>query len=310
MPDATEATAATTEASDANVSADSILAEALAAMDKGAETPAEPTADGGETAEATSTEETPAEPVKEPEPKPDDAVSLAQARKMLAAAQEKERAADAKVAAAEAKLTSAEKTFIESLRKAPKATLAKHGVDMDDLIDASLSEESGTAPAPAAGKPSPEIAELRQRLERAEKLLEQRTEVDQQTKIDAAIARVQADVAKDARFPLINAKGMGSLVTDFMVEYHQIHGKPVSWDRAAQIVEADLAKLTGGAPKAPAPKPAVAPAAKPAASTTLTNSDVRTAVPSTEDDLPSDPDKMLAALVERDEQRKRAARAS
>jgi hypothetical protein len=212
---------------------------------------------------------------EEPKAEPEADISVVRARAMLAAAKETERAAAERVANFEA-------DTVAQLKAGPKAWFAKRGMTIDEVIDASIAEGAVAAPE----KPN-EVTELRKRLD------DMQTARDQE-RLDAAIASTKAAVSADARFPTINAKGHQGLVVDFMIEYHATHGKPITWDRAAALIEADLAP-----PPAPAAKPAASVAVPPPArpgTTTLTAKDSSNYVPPA-GDLPEDPDKLLKFLV-------------
>jgi hypothetical protein len=203
--------------------------------------------------------------------------------------------AEEMLAEAEAKGGRSEAEIVAELLKAPKAFFAKHGRHLDDVIDASISE--GRAPAPAAEDDNPRLTAL-------EKRIESRERAEQQAQQDRAIAERKAEIHREikgnAKFPLINESDRAGAVTDFMVEYHSIHGKPIGWDKAASMVEADLkAIVEKGAKKlgwtAPAPKAAAAPpAARPG--TVSLSGDQRTSAP-TQESLPDDPEKLMAHLV-------------
>lgn len=197
-----------------------------------------------------------------------------------------------------------------ALRKDLRGTLSKIGFTLDDLIDLDIAQGGGPAAAAAddKAKPKTEPDERDQRIARLEAEAAARKAAEDQDKLDKHKAKIVADVEADPRFPTIKAKGLGSMVTDFMVEYFETHRTRIAWDKAAQIVENDLRGLTG----APSPKPAIpAPAAKtPAPATTLTNGDVRTYVPPNEDEIPevvkNNPDKLIRFLVEDAEKKSRA----
>ncbi|HWQ02642.1 MAG TPA: hypothetical protein VN449_11100, partial [Gaiellaceae bacterium] len=215
-------------------------------------------------------------PVTEPpaaETEPD--VSVARARAILKAARETEEAAKAR----EANFTS---TVATRLRSNPKALLAELGLTIDEVIDASIAE--GAVAAPAAVDP---IAELRARLDAREAAEDQR-------RLDEAITKTKDAVKADSRFPTVNAKGHQGLVVDFMIEYHAQHGKPIPWDKAAALIEADLAPPA--APAKPAANVAVPTPTPRPGTQTLTARDSTNYVPPA-GDLPEDPDKLLKLLV-------------
>lgn len=285
----TEAPAATVEtpaapAADAGKSPDAILREAAAAMDAKNPPEVKPAEPKPEVA-ATGTEDPTPEPVKpaeEPKPAEPDPTP-AQARAIL-------RDAEKKLAEAKGLTAKSEKEFFAELLKSPKAALAKHGKTVDDLIDSSLAEEGTPTPAGEAKDERDErIAKLEQRLA-------QRDEQEQQARVDAKVSQIHADIAKDARFPTVNARNASGVVTDYMFEHFAQHGTAISWEKAATVVENDL---RGPAPKA-APAPvAAAPAAtavRPAAPTTLTG-EARDYVPPDESQIPKDPQRALEYIV-------------
>lgn len=260
----------------AELSVDALLAAAIAENPDaititedppGGEPAAAPTAPAAPAAPAAA-----AAPVVEP-PKEDD-LSVARARAILAAAKKTEDAAKETVA-------SFTQTAISRLKTNPKAWLAEHGLSIDDVIDASIAE--------GAVKPPTEP----DRITQLEKRINDQQAANDQARLDVAIANTKAAVAADARFPTVNAKGHQQLVVDFMIEYHAEHGKPIPWDKAAALLEADLAPL------APAPKPAANAAVPPpvrAGSQTLTAKDSTNYV-APAGELPEDPDKLLKFLV-------------
>jgi hypothetical protein len=288
MPDATTPAPATPEVVD--VSLDSIVGEALkAAADSGVEVmdgqPPKPEAEAP-AADAPVPAEAPAEtPEAAPaaDPAPDPEPSAAEARRILAAAERTKAEATQMVERATAELLS-------GLKKNPKATLAKLGMTVDDVIDASLDE--GDAPAPA--KPAPETD-----LDRRVKALEER---EQRLAIDTRKAEIRRDIAADKRFVAINAAGETETVLGFMESYFAKHGQPIPWAKAAQMVEDQLrgsatkvSKALGAFSATPAPAPAARPGTQ-----TLTNDTVRNSPPSADEDPTRDmsPDRAIAYLVE------------
>lgn len=212
-------------------------------------------------------------PVVEPPKEPESDLSVARARAILAAAKKTEDAAKER----EATFTASVAT---RLKTNPKALLAELGLSIDDVIDASIAEG-----AVAAVTEPDRITQLEKRIN------DQQAAADQ-ARLDVAIANTKAAVSADARFPTVNAKGHQQLVVDFMIEYHAEHGKPIPWDKAAALLEADLAPL---APPKPAANVAVPPPAR-AGSQTLTAKDSTNYVPPA-GELPEDPDKLLKFLV-------------
>lgn len=269
----TETPAAGAETSTADLTVDQALAAAIeanpGAISSEDETPVATPPVGDPPAETPPVTEPPAA-----ETEPD--VSVVRARAMLAAAKETERAANEKIATFTGNVVS-------RLKSSPKALLAELGLTIDDVIDASIAE--GAVAAPAAPD---RIAEL-------EKRLADRETAEDQRRLDAAIDQTKAAVKADSRFPTLNAKNHQQLVVDFMIEYHATHGKPIHWEKAAALIEADLAPL---APPPP-PKLTAVPAPTPRTGTqTLTAKDSSNFV-LPEGDLPEDPDKLLKLLVSR-----------
>jgi hypothetical protein len=269
-----------TETPATDVSPDQLLRQAVEAMapTDHAETPAE----GSET-ETPALEASADDPAAGAGTSPETELTLAKARKILDAANRKERDARAQVEGFTNDLA-------QQLRQSPKATLAKLGLDIDTLIDAGLAEEG-----------TPATSEEPDRITALEKRLQEREQSEKRASFNAKVAQIHADVSRDARFPTINARGASELVTEFMVEYFNIHGQPIGWDKAAELVEADLAPpapKNSPAPKAEPRKANPAPAKQPSNTNTLTNNDVRTYVPPDESVLPKDPDKLIKFLVE------------
>lgn len=242
------------------------------------------TADPAGSTPAPATGDTAAEPASE-EPKADD-VTAARARRMLAKIEEREAA----LAAREAELSG---SVLDALLKNPKAWLARHGKTIDEVIDASIAE----------GK-APEAAQPDDRLTALERRLEEREQADvaarQQAAIDGRKAEIHRAIKGSDKFPLIGEADRAADVTDFMIEYHSIHGKPISWERAAAMIEADLrttgeklAKKLGWAAPAKA-APAAAPKDRPG--TVSLSGDQRTAAPTSPEE-PEDPEKLMSFLV-------------
>jgi hypothetical protein len=312
MPDLTSTPAVPESGANVDVDLSSIVSDVLSAADAegvetvmadGApETIEEITIDGNDEAaiakelglEAETTE-TPA-PAAEaahvaetPAATPEETVAAARARKILAAATEKETAARTMV-------ETFQRDFASGLKTNPKAMLAKLGLDIDTLIDASIAE----------GK-LPEV-QAPDRVTALEERLAARENAETEAQLNRLIEEKRAAVKADPRFPTINAAGKQALVTDFMLEYHAVHKVPISWDKAATLIENDLRSLSGTPAPKPAPTPSKVPAkgpskeTKPAqqrpGSTTLANTEVRSYTPPADELLPTDPDKLLKYLVE------------
>lgn len=235
----------------------------------------------------------PAETPKTEEPKADE-ISAARARKILEQAEAKLAEVEERGRALTEREAASQRDFVEQLLKAPKSFLAKYGRHIDDLIDASVAE--GKEPDPAKVDDD-RLTKLEQRLEREE---QERAAARDQAAIDAKVAEIHRDVKASAKFPLVNEVDGARDVTDFMVEYFKTHGKPIQWEKAAALVEADLrskgervAKKLGWTPPAAA-KPAEPAKERPG--TTSISGESRTAAPSDED-LPEDPEKLMAYLV-------------
>lgn len=305
MADTTEGAPSSTPAAPAaDLSLDAIVSEALSAaaaegrdvMDGQPPKPAAaaspddaPAPSGDAPAGDPAAEAPPAEggapaadaPAADPEP------TAAEARRILAAAERMKLEASQVVQRATAEL-------LEGLRTRPKATLAKLGLTVDDVIDKSLDE--GDAPAPAKTEPQSDLEKRIARIEMREKELE----------LNTARENVRTQIRGDKRFAAINAAGEHDTVIGFMESYFQKHGSPIPWAKAAQMVETQLretATKVGTALGAfTAPKPggaAAAPAARPGTST-LRNDAVRDTPPSADEDPTRDmsPDRAIAYLVE------------
>lgn len=232
------------------------------------------------------------------EPKGDE-ISAARARKILEAATERQAQLDAREAQITAREAQGMADMLAQLLKAPKSFLAKHGKHIDDLIDASVAEGKGE---PAEAEPvDPRITALEERINRREADEAARAN---QALIDNRKAEIHNAVKSAAgKFPLLAKTDRAQTVTDFMVEYHGIHGKPIAWDKAAALVEADLKALVEkGAESLGWTKPAAktdppAPAAR--ANTTSLSGPASTAAPTTDEELPEDPTVLMDYLVKR-----------
>lgn len=245
------------------------------------------TADPAGSTPAPATETAPAEPASD-EPKADD-VTAARVRKMLAQIEERETA----LAAREAHLAGG---ALAELLKGPKAFLAKHGKSIDDVIDASVAEGAEPPVASAAEDNNPRLTALEKRIsdrERAEQMAQQ------DAAINARKVEIHGEISKSTKFPLINETKRQTAVTDFMVEYHAIHGKAISWDKAAALVESDLGGVGIAAAKklgwVPPPAKATDPP-KERPGTVSIGGDQRTAAPTTGED-PEDPNVLMDFLV-------------
>lgn len=299
MDTTTEAPAAAPVSAPVELSLDEIIAAGVSAADASgapvvqepkAATEAPPTGDPPAGTEDKTPEAAPAgaEPeAEEPAAPPADDITARRVRMMLADVERRTAELDAR----EARFGG---DTLSELLKSPKAFLAKHGKSIDDVIDASIAEGKDP-PAPAADD-NPRLTALEKRIAARE-----------QAEADAAIANRKAEIhrevtANSAKYPALVAAGRQSAVTDLMVEYHQLHGKPISWDKAAAMVEKDLTGVGIAVAKklgwnAPAAKPAApaAPATERTAPPTI-GGDQRTAAP-VKGDEPEDPEKLLAYLV-------------
>lgn len=240
------------------------------------EKPAEPAT---EEKPAETTEAAPAEAPAEEE-KPDD-ISARRVRTMLAELETRKTALDERE-------RTLGRTLIDELRRAPKATLAKFGTDLDQLIDSSIAEGKGETPA-AEAAPNP----LEERLTRLESL-------EQQKAIDNRKAEIKRDLtAAASKFPIASERADD--VLDYMIEHHEKHGQPISWDKAAAAVEKGLTGIGIAVAKklgwsAPAAKtPAVPTKDRPG--TTSIGGSQREAAPPTSEAEPEDPEKLLQYLV-------------
>ena len=244
-------------------------------------------------AETPPVETAPAEEPAADEPKPSDDVTAARVRKMLAEVDRREAELTARESRGVAEM-------LAEMRKSPKAFFAKHGTSLDDIIDASIAE----------GKDTPASAEADEnhRLTALEKRIEDRERAEHQEKVNAAIsakkAEIHGEISKLAtKFPIVNETKRQSLVTDYMVEYHATHGKPIPWDKAAAAIESDLtglgiaaAKKLGWSPPAAAAAPAAATPPKDRPGTATLAGETRTAAP-VDGDEPSDPRDLMRYLA-------------
>lgn len=252
----------------------------------------EPAPASTETVVTAATDDTPT-PVQKPpetpaeEAPPADDVSAARARRILSDVEKREQALVAREASMEADI-------IARLLIAPKATLAKHGKHIDDIIDSSLAEG-----APAAAEPEED------RLTKLEKRVEAREQAEKQARHDALVANRKAEIHRDvlaaaAKFPVLAEVKRPDLVTDFMAGYYEAHGKPCTWEFAAGKLEADLtgtgiaaAKKLGWAPPAKAAAPA--PAAERTGTVSIGGAQAEGVTPTST--LPEDPEQLLKHLV-------------
>lgn len=269
---------------------DDVLRAAVAALDKPqAEEPkAEPAVEKPAEPAAPPAEEKPPEAAK-PEP------SAAEARKVLAQAEKK-------LAEAKATTESALRDIALEMRRSPRSALAKLAklaggqFDLEDVIDADIADTT----VRETGKPESEAPAGDEKLTELDKRLAAIEQREHDAKVATRIAEIHSDIAKDTRFPTIQARGKAGLVTKLMLRYHEKNGTPIAWDKAAQIVEDDLRSLAGGAPPKPTPAAALAATAvKPAESPrqpTLAG-EGRDYVPPDESQIPKDPDKAIEFLV-------------
>lgn len=280
------------------LSIDEIVAQELSAAEGSGDTVVQEEApktdeQGGSDASGAHTADdagsTPA-PATETTEAPADDVSAARARKMLAAVEEREAALKEREGQSSADL-------LGELLKNPKAFLAKHGKSIDDVIDASIAE--GKAPEPATE--DDRVTALERRIAAAEKAEQDRIAAAKNAEADRAIAarktEIHGEVARSTKFPLINETKRQTAVTDFMVEYHSIHGKAIPWEKAAELVEKDLGGLgIAAAKKLGWQAPPEKTEAKDRPGTVSISGDQRTAAPTTGDE-PEDPHKLMAYLV-------------
>lgn len=244
--------------------------------------------DAGATTDETAVTETPADgdkveakedraedtkPADEATKPTDDPVRAA--RRILAAANKKERRLADSVAQAETKL-------IEEFKTNPDRFFDRVGMSFKEWILKAGNVDTGTT-----AKPEDRVTALEEKLAKKE-LAEQ--EAATQRLFDQAHAQIKADATT---YPRINRTGSHSMVTDVMVEYYQIHGKPLPLATAANQVEQFL-KAASGEPDAPKPlAPKKAPISKDTQANsrpghaTLTNHDTRNHAP-TEDGLSFD----------------------
>lgn len=267
--------------------------EAIVQQDKPAETPA---VDKTPEAKPTNTEATPGAEVEAPaeEPAPDE-ISAARARKILETVETRLKLVEDRERSLTAREVDATKTLLEELLRAPKSFLAKHGRHIDDLIDASVAE--GTVAAPKTEDEDPRLTALEKRIEAREKA---EAEARNQQIVAERKTAIHGEIAKSTKFPVVNELKRQSLVTDYMLSYHETHGTPISWDKAAAAIESDLtgigiaaAKKLGWSP------PAKTEPAKTerTASPTLSGAASDNAASTADADLPEDPTRLLDFLV-------------
>lgn len=279
----------------AEPSIDEIVTAALAEAEKAGTPVVTDEAKPAEAAPAAApTTETP--PVAE-EPKGDE-ITAARARQILAKAEERIAQLDAREQVITAREAAGVRNMLAELLKAPKSFLAKHGAHIDDLIDASVAEGKVDAPEPQ-DEADRRLTAIEQRLKdrEAEELAAQNQKL-----IDDKIAAIHRDVKANPKFSAINEGDRAGLVTDFMLDYHREHGKPIAWDKAAAMVEADLRGLVEKiAPKLGFTKPAAAPAAGAPAERPGTTSigGSQNDAASKDDELPEDPNVLMDYLVKR-----------
>jgi len=250
--------------------------------------PPDPAPAGEPPAEEKPPVEAPAPDADEPAPAADE-VTARRVRTMLAKLEEREKAL------AERESQGSE-SLLSELLKSPKALLAKYGKSIDDVIDASLAE--GKDPPAATADDNPRLTALERRIEERER-------AEKQAAVDQAIANRKAEIHREisgsTKYPVINEAKRHGLVTDYMIEFNAVHGKPISWDRAAAAIEKDLTglgiavakKLGWSAPAAAAP--AAAPSKDRPGTQTIAGSQRDTA-PS-QGDEPEDPEQLMKFLV-------------
>ena len=309
MEATTPDTQATAPAPLAELSLDDIIASELTAADaKGAEVVK---AEAPAAAEPVNTEATPgaeataapataeSEATAEPAPTKADDITAARVRKMLDKLDERVAALNERETRIAEREQSTGAEMLAELLRAPKATLAKFGKSIDDLIDSSLAE--GKAPAAKAEDDAdPRLTALEKRIEARERA---EAEARSQAQIDARKAEIHREIAASKKFPAINESKRADLVTDYMIEYHAAHGKPISWDKAAATVESDLTglgiavakKLGWSAPAKAAPAPAATPPADRPGTVSI-GGEQRSAAPTTGEE-PTDPDRLMEFLV-------------
>ena len=220
----------------------------------------------GETVEEPAEVEAKAETPETPEAKPaEDSDAIGKARRILAAANKKELKIADTVAKAEAKI-------LDEFKTNPTKIFDRLGMSFKEwLIKASGAETSTETP-----KADDRVTALEQKI--ADKELK-----EQEANVQRLVADVQGQVKADPTYVRINRSGSQSMVTDLMVEYHALHGKPLPLKVAAHQVEQYLKTLSGDPdvvpPKVTAPKKASNSKDTQAASrpgqTTLTNNETR-----------------------------------
>lgn len=248
---------------DSNFDEASFLAELEAAPDETPETVTEPK--DGETVEAK-------EDVKDDikaDPATESNEAVVKARKILAAATKKERKVTESIAQAETKL-------LEQFRNKDPKFFDRLGMSFKEWLVAG----SGDAPA--------ETPKADDRVTALEEKLAKKELAEQEAATQSLIDNTHAQIKADTKYTRINRTGSQTMVTDLMVEYYTLHGKPLPLSVAANQVEQFL-KQASGDPDVPAIKPSAskkAPNSKEPQSTsrpgqtTLTNNDTRSQPPS------------------------------
>ena len=194
-------------------------------------------------------------------------VALAKARRILASASKKERG----VADAVAK---AEQGLIDLFNSNPNAFFDRAGKSFKQWL-----QDIGTGPVTAEPKEEDRVTALEQRL------LDQDLKA-QQAEVTRLVDGIHTNIRNDAKtFPRINRSGSHSMVTDLMVEYHNTHGAPLPYRKAAAQVEEYLRTLAAepkdSTPAVKASSKDTKPTSRPG-QTTLTNDSIRSQPPSSD----------------------------
>ena len=193
--------------------------------------------------------------------------AVVKARTILAAASKKEkRVADS--------IANAEKVLLDEFRTNPTKFFERAGVSFKQWLAASTGSEAVAEP-----KEDDRVTALEK------KLLDQEVATEA-VKLQGIVETIHSQIKADTtKYPRINKSNSYGLVTDVMVDYHSLHGKPLPLAVAALQVENYLKTLAGEPNDSIAPKKASAKAPQSTSrpgQTTLTNDQIGS-VPSAND---------------------------
>ena len=108
--------------------------------------------------------------------------------------------------------------------------LADEGVSPDDIVKAIAT----------GGKPvDAETKALKERLDKFERLEQQRLQETQQAQVKQAADVIVGNIQNSDRYDLINEASAHDLVINTILDYHN-NGQPISWSQAADLVESEL----------------------------------------------------------------------